>query len=109
MRPGEGNGPNHNREEIGALRHDTLPPATEHVQVPDEAVMDTSMTDLDPGEVLLELDMVGTDNRRLVVAMSGTVSQVAADLDTMMAALEDASRRMAERELLDPSFGGCLT
>lgn len=89
------------------MQHDTyLPPATEHVSVPDEAVMDVSMTDLDPGEVLLELDMVGTDNRRLVVAMSGTVSRVAADLDTMMAALEDASRRIAERECLDPSFGG---
>ena len=69
--------------------------------------MDTSMTDTEPGKVLLELEMVGSDSRRLIVAMSGTVRKVREDLDTMMAALEDAELRLSARELTDaPSLGG---
>ena len=80
---------------------------TERTTVPDEACMDTSMTDTEPGKVLLELEMVGSDSRRLIVAMSGTVRSVREDLDTLMAALEDAELRLSARELTDaPSLGG---
>lgn len=83
------------------MQHDTyLPPRTEHTSVPADALMDSRITDTDVGEVLLELDMVGSDNRRLVIAMSGTVREVRADLDTLRATLDGASRRLEERELL---------
>lgn len=84
-----------------------LPPATEHVRVPLDALMDSSLTDTDPGEVLLELDMIGTDNRLLVIAMTGTVHDVRADLDTLLATLRGASERLAEREVIaEHGLGG---
>lgn len=80
---------------------------TERTTVPDEAVMDTCLLNTDPGEVLLELEMVGSDSRRLVVAMSGTVRKVREDLDTLMAAVQDAELRLSAREITDaPSLGG---
>ena len=76
--------------------------------MPTDATMDSRVTDTDLGEVLLELDMVGSDNRRLVIAMSGTVHEVRADLDTLRATLDGASRRLEEREhLAEYRLGGC--
>lgn len=90
------------------MHHDTyLPPATEHVSIPDDALMDSRVTDTDPGEVLLELDMIGSDSRRLVIVMSGTVRDVRADLDTLRASLDGASRRLEGREhLAEYGLGG---
>lgn len=83
------------------MNHDTyLSPCTEHTSVPTDATMDSRLTDTDLGEVLLEVDMVGSDNRRLVIAMSGSVREVREDLDTLRATLDGASCRLAERELL---------
>ena len=84
------------------MTHDTyFLPRTEHTRVPVDALMDSRMVDTDPGEVLIEVDMAGSDNRRLVIAMSGSVKDVRADLDTLRATLKGASRRLAEREVIE--------
>lgn len=91
------------------MNHDIhFPPCTEKTSVPTDATMDSRVTDTDIGEVLLELDMVGSDNRRLILATSGSVRDVRADLDTLRATLDGASRRLEERELLaEYGLGGC--
>ena len=77
------------------------PPATKRARVPQNALMDSWVTDTTPGQVRLELEMIGDDNRRLVIAMSGTVRKVRADLDTLLGTVQSASHRLAEREVED--------
>lgn len=83
------------------MQHDTyLPPATEHAQVPTNATMCGHVTDTDPGQVRVELDIVGDGTQRLVIIMSNTLAEARADLDTLQIALDQASRQLAEREVL---------
>src|SRR5690625_4139450 len=109
LRPGEGNGLRlrGTKTLYHKYHNNAVLEPTERTTVPDEAVMDTCLLNTDPGEVLLELEMVGSDSRRLVVAMSGTVRKVREDLDTLMAAVQDAELRLSAREITDaPSLGG---
>ncbi|MEU3020849.1 hypothetical protein ABZ635_26085 [Nocardiopsis sp. NPDC007018] len=63
------------------------------------------LVDTLPGELRLDIDIVGTGGDRLVLGMSGPLEEVRAQLDTLRNSLAQASTVLEAREFMVREFG----
>lgn len=76
------------------MHHLSNTPTNETLRTPPAFTADGRAEATAPGEVSAELDLIGVDNRRLVLLLTGTVTEVRADLAALMSAARTADARL---------------